>query len=488
MATYDEVMQALRNADAAGDVEAATRLAEIAVQLAPQQPREMALSDVPGLTARSVIQGVAALPNLLADPLTALVNRAAGTQLPMPSQALSRTLTRAGLPDFPATTMGRIQAGAAEALTGGAAQIGVAREIAEQAISPVTQLVSRQFAAQPTAQLAAAPPAVAAGQVALEATGSPLAALAAATATGTAAGVRPRKMEEAPSAEALARQATAKYKAAEEAGVIVRPETIQSIAQRLSTQAKSAGFDQDLHPGIGAVLRRLEVEGSAPKTLEEIETLRRVVRAPAGDFANKDQQRIAKQLIQKFDESVDQLGPNDIIAGNAPEALSALRSARELYARNKKSDIIEDLVNKAELSSTQYSQSGMENALRVQFRALAKNRTQMAQFNKDEQEQIRKIVKGDAAQNVLRFVGKFAPTGVVSALPTGIAGAVNPILAPVVPLVSFPARQAAERMGMANIDMLTQMIRLGRRPEVEAGMFQAVPQTTMRGLLSTPQE
>jgi hypothetical protein len=37
MATYDEVMQALRNADAAGDTEAATRLAQIAVELTPKQ-------------------------------------------------------------------------------------------------------------------------------------------------------------------------------------------------------------------------------------------------------------------------------------------------------------------------------------------------------------------------------------------------------------------------------------------------------------------
>jgi hypothetical protein len=488
MATYDEVIQALKNADAAGDTIAATRLAQIASQLSPQPSREMGLTDVPGLTARSAIQGVAALPNLLADPLTALVNRAAGTQLPMPSQALSRTLTEMGLPEYPQTTLGRIQAGASEALTGGASQIGVAKKLAEEAISPVTQLVSRQFAAQPAAQLAAAPPASAAGQVALETTGSPLAALAASGLTGSAAGVRPRRMEEAPSTEELARQVTSKYQAAANAGVIVKPQTIQSIAQRLSTEAKSAGFDKDLHPGINAVFRRLGEEGATPKTLDEIEILRRVVRAPASDFANKDQQRIAKQLIRKFDESIDQLGPNDITAGNAPEALSALRSARELYSRNKKSDTIEDLVKKAELSSTQYSQSGMENALRVQFRTLAKNRTKMSQFNKDEQEQIRKIVKGDSIQNTLRFVGKFAPTGVVSSLPTGIAGAINPILAPVVPLVSFPARQTAERMGMQNIDMLTQMIRLGRRPEVEAGMLEAVPQTTMRGLLSTPQE
>ena len=36
MATYDEVMTALRNADKAGDKEAATRLAQIASQMAGQ--------------------------------------------------------------------------------------------------------------------------------------------------------------------------------------------------------------------------------------------------------------------------------------------------------------------------------------------------------------------------------------------------------------------------------------------------------------------
>jgi predicted helicase len=37
MPTYEEVMQALRNADAAGDVEAATRLAQIASQMQQQK-------------------------------------------------------------------------------------------------------------------------------------------------------------------------------------------------------------------------------------------------------------------------------------------------------------------------------------------------------------------------------------------------------------------------------------------------------------------
>jgi hypothetical protein len=76
----------------------------------------------------------------------------------------------------------------------------------------------------------------------------------------------------------------------------------------------------------------------------------------------------------------------------------------------------------------------------------------------------------------------------VSALPTAGAAFASPYLAAAVPAITYPARQVAERMGMANIDALTQMIRLGRRPEVIGGGLEAVPQTAMRGLLSTQQE
>jgi polyhydroxyalkanoate synthesis regulator phasin len=491
MPTYEEVMQALRNADAAGDTQAATRLAEIANSMIPQQPKQeegVTLAQVPGLAARSAIQGVMALPNLVADPLVGLVNRATGLEFGIPSQALKQGLTQIGLPEYPKTELGRIAEAGAEAVSGAGSQLQLARQIAEKAISPITRLVGQEAAKQPAAQLAVAAPAATVSQATLEATGSPLAALAAGGATGAAGGLRRTKLEEIPTSEMLAQQAKQQYQRATEAGVIVKPETVQSLSQRMFSAAKEAGFDPDLHPGIAAVLRRIEREGANPKSIEELETLRRVVRAPGGDFTNPDQQRIAGILTSKFDEAVNQIGPNDIIAGDSKAALEALGSARKLYARNKKSDLIDDLVKKAELSSTQYSQSGMENALRVQFRALAKNKTKMAQFSADEQDQIRRIVKGEPVQNVLRFVGKFAPTGVVSALPTGIAGAVSPYLAPVVPLVSFPARKAAESMGMANIDMLTNMIRLGRRPEVTQGRFQAVPQTGMRGLLSSQQE
>lgn len=446
------------------------------------------LSQVPGLALRSAVQGTMALPSMIADPITNLVNYATGLQFTPPSQALKQGLTQIGLPEYPKTELGRVAEAGAEAVTGTGAQLQLARQLAEKAISPVTRLVSQEAAKQPAAQLGVSAPAAIASQATLEATGSPLAALAVGGGTGALGGVRTRKFEDVPTSELLAQQAKQEYKRAAEAGVVIKPESVQSLSQRMYSAAKEASYDPDLHPGVAIVLRRLEREGDTPKTLEDMEILRRVVRAPSGDFTNPDQQRIAGILTKKFDEAINQIGPNDILAGDSKQALDALSSARQLYARNKKSDIIEDLVKKADLSSTQYSQSGLENALRVQFRALAKNKTKMAQFSKEEQDQIRLIVKGGPVQNALRFVGKFAPTGVVSSLPTGAAAAVSPYLAPVVPLVSFPARKAAEQMGMANIDMLTNMIRLGRRPEVISGGLQAVPQTTMRGLISSQQE
>lgn len=444
-------------------------------------PQGTTFSQVPGLALRSTIQGLAALPNIIADPLFKL----AGAR--PPSQTLPETLTAMGLPEYPRDTMGQIAQAASEAVAGAGGQIAAAGRLAQQAVSPVTRGVAQMAAQAPGTQLAVAAPAAGAGQAVLEATGSPVAAMAAGLGTGALAGrLRPAQTEIVPTAEDLAAQATAKYQQAADAGVVVSKDSLTNFVNSVEADLGKLGYRAKLHPDIKTVISEIKRDAKGDQTLDNLETLRRVIKAPAANFSNPDQQRIAKQLVTRFDDYVENLGGKDILAGNADEAISALKDARMLYARNKKSDIIEDLIQKADLSSTQYSQSGRENAIRVQFRQLAKNRTKMAQFTKDEQDQIRKIVQGDTLQNTLRFIGKFSPTGVVSSLPTAGAAAISPLAGLAVPLISFPARSAAERMGMANIDALTQMIRLGRPAEITRPSL--TPITAARGLLSTPTE
>jgi len=74
MATYDEVMQALRNADAAGDTAAATRLAEIASSMAPQQ--SMSAGDVATGAFRNFPSSVLGLVSNLATAVTSPIETA----------------------------------------------------------------------------------------------------------------------------------------------------------------------------------------------------------------------------------------------------------------------------------------------------------------------------------------------------------------------------------------------------------------------------
>jgi hypothetical protein len=74
MATYDEVMQALRNADAAGDTAAATRLAEIANSMSPQKP--MTAGDVATGAVRNFPSSVLGLVSNLATAVTSPIETA----------------------------------------------------------------------------------------------------------------------------------------------------------------------------------------------------------------------------------------------------------------------------------------------------------------------------------------------------------------------------------------------------------------------------
>ena len=75
MPTSEEVMQALRNEDAACDVEAATRLAQIASQMRPQQ-RSLSAGDVAAGAIRNFPESFMGLVSDLATAVTSPVQTA----------------------------------------------------------------------------------------------------------------------------------------------------------------------------------------------------------------------------------------------------------------------------------------------------------------------------------------------------------------------------------------------------------------------------
>lgn len=148
--TYEQVIQALRNADAAGDVEAARRLAQIANSMTQEQPRERPLTEeIPrqlGLTARAGLTGAAGIPSIVGDPLNQLLNMIAGREVfPPVSQSVQQLMTRAGLPQ-PETAQERIVQDVSSALSGVGTTARLAQTLAPRAAAPLSENLGLQAA------------------------------------------------------------------------------------------------------------------------------------------------------------------------------------------------------------------------------------------------------------------------------------------------------------------------------------------------------
>lgn len=464
---------------------AAKRLYDESVQQTPTQAAEPSMgsqiSRQLGLTARSAIQGIAGLPNFIADPFARLAG------VTPPSQALRQTLTDLGLPE-PETRIERMAGAGAEAMAGAGSQISLARQAAQQLTSPVSRNVAGQLAQAPGTQLTAAGVAAPTAQQVTEATESPVAGMAAGVLAGGAVGMR-RQPQQAPVAEQLRRQANAAYTRAENAGLEITPGFMDRLSTQLRTLAYNEGFDPGMHPELARVIRRLEEERQTPQTLRDIDRLRRIVRAPGRKFDNPDQQRIAGELIDEFDNLVGNLNPQDITAGNRNVALGALRDARNIYQRSRKVSVIEDMVDAAQTRAAQQTQAGLDNTLRNQFASLATNRKRMAAFSRAEQAEIRRIARGGGTvQQMLRFTGRFAIRGPVTSIPyLGTVGAspeVGSALAVGGMAVTEAAKRGAEALRQRDVSRLIEQLaqqQIPRQPSL-------VPISAMRGLLSSQQE
>lgn len=268
--------------------------------------------------------------------------------------------------------------------------------------------------------------------------------------------------EAVPTREALSKAATAAYKQADQSGVVVKPESFGALKERIVSEVQ--GIDPTLHPDSTAALKRI-VESDGPQTLQQLETLRRIA-SDAEDSLKPADKRLAGKMVDQIDDYIDSLTESDVVAGD-PAKGKALKEARNLYSRSKKAEELDKLVERAELSAPNFSGSGMENALRTEFRALAKNERRMRRFTPEERDAIKRVAKGGPVENALRMLGKFAPTGVVSAILSGGAGAAagGPIGALALPAAGTAARFAATRMTMRNVARANELMRRGPKPK-----------------------
>lgn len=208
------------------------------------------------------------------------------------------------------------------------------------------------------------------------------------------------------------------------------------------------GYHASLHPKIKVLLDRVEElsrNGTAPdfKSLEQLRLLSRA----AASSQDASERRLGQMFRGALDNFMESAAANGTPA--TQEGLNAVQEGRKLYQQFKKGELIQSAVEMAKINASQYSQSGFENALRLEFRKLARaiQRGKVRGLSQEEVDAIRLIADGGPIENVGRWLGKFAPTSSVQSL----AGAGVPFM--VGNAFGGPIAGAAAAGGVSGIGM-----------------------------------
>lgn len=223
-----------------------------------------------------------------------------------------------------------------------------------------------------------------------------------------------KALEQVPSRDQLRDQATNLYNVAESRGIVAGPNVTSNLAGRFNQIADDQKLrwpDGRMDPNYtraGAGVGMMDAHAGQSIDPRQIQMLRENLTDAVGATEGKER-RIAKQFLDAFDEETIPLAPE-------------LSQARNVASRYLQSDEINRARNLAEARAGQYSNGGMENALRTDFRKLDRDiTTGKANFNPAAAAAVQKVARGSAYSNAMRRLGKLAPTGAVS---TGISAGV----------------------------------------------------------------
>lgn len=269
-----------------------------------------------------------------------------------------------------------------------------------------------------------------------------------------------------PSAEDLASQAGNLYEAARKSGVAASSEMSKGIADTINGIARAeniilpkSGNVDSSYPKIAGVLNVFNEYAGETLDVGKLQAIRRRIQ-DAAKSTDPGERRIGTIMLSEFD---------DFATSVAPE----LAEASNLYWRSKMGDMINEAIDLAENRSSQYSVSGMENALRTQFRQMNAKiiKGQLRGVSPELAEQIRLVAEGSPIQNFARQVGKFALRGPVSGGPSiaaalagglsggGPAGAL--LAGGAVALPGELGKRAAESIAVRNAQVASALARSG---------------------------
>lgn len=251
----------------------------------------------------------------------------------------------------------------------------------------------------------------------------------------------------APAVDDLARQGSALYDAATNAGVAVKPQAMNKLAGNVTLKMRSFAFDKQLQPKTAVVLKKVLDAKDKPLSISELDNIRKMASAVSREAMDASDRKAAGIIVDQIDTVIDDAA--NFSAGSG-QALQSLKQAREVWKRKLKLDVLTELQEKAQNQAT-----GYENGLVIQLRSLANNKKRLGLFSKEEQALIKSVVRRPTAHGVLRAIGMLSPNSTFGGIATGGAVVGTGIIpGAAMAGTGFAARKGAEALTRGKFNQL----------------------------------
>jgi hypothetical protein len=270
---------------------------------------------------------------------------------------------------------------------------------------------------------------------------------------------KPTLIETAPTSASLAEESTRYFNKAKQSGVELNPVYFGNMMKSVGADLRDLGYDADLMPKVAVALKHLQND-EIPKDFHELSVLRKFIRN-AQRSKEPEERMVATRLKSEFDDYIANMPDSSIIGGNK-QGLDDWKKARDTYTRLSKSEVFEDMLDKAEIRDSKLS---TEQYLHNKLLQLSEDDRRMRLFTPEEQEAIRSAAKGTGMQNFLAAAGKYnlkniSATTMGSLLGLGLAGPVGAIVAP---LLGGIAKYKATKIRKGDVENIAAMVRAGKK-------------------------
>lgn len=235
---------------------------------------------------------------------------------------------------------------------------------------------------------------------------------------GAVGGAMARQQQNAvPTVQNLFDDAEALYTAARNSGKAATPQQstdfakhIMDIARAESLVGPKSGAIDSSYPHLAGFVNMMNEYGGEVLDVGRLQSLRRRLASAAGS-QDANERRIAMAMLDDFDNLATSIAPE-------------LEDATNLYWRAKTGELIDRLGKLADVRASQYSQSGIENGLRAEFRALERRiiNGKVRGLPKELVDQIGAISRGDSLQDAARWASRFSLKNPLTALGGTAAG------------------------------------------------------------------